>query len=37
MVLKVDVKDPWHHDVLPAGQEVTVAFPPSAALTLPDA
>jgi iron(III) transport system ATP-binding protein len=35
-VLKVDVRDPWHHDQLPAGHEVSVAFPPSAALTLPD-
>ena len=36
-LLKVDVRDPWHHDVLPAGREVTVTFPASAALTLPDA
>jgi ABC-type Fe3+/spermidine/putrescine transport system ATPase subunit len=35
-VLKVDVRDPWHHDQLPAGHEVSVTFPPSAALTLPD-
>jgi ABC-type Fe3+/spermidine/putrescine transport system ATPase subunit len=35
-VLKVDVRDPWHHDVLPAGQVVDLAFPASAALTLPD-
>jgi iron(III) transport system ATP-binding protein len=36
-ILKVDVRDPWHHDVLPVGRDVTVSFPASAALTLPDA
>jgi ABC-type Fe3+/spermidine/putrescine transport system ATPase subunit len=36
VVLKVDVRDPWHHDVLPAGREVRLSFPPSAALALPD-
>ena len=36
-ILKVDVRDPWHHDLLPAGHEVKVTFPASAALTLPDA
>jgi len=35
-VLKVDVRDPWHHDLLPAGHAVTLSFPPSAALTLRD-
>jgi iron(III) transport system ATP-binding protein len=35
-VLKVDVRDPWHHDLLPAGHEVTVSFPPSVALPLRD-
>jgi ABC-type Fe3+/spermidine/putrescine transport system ATPase subunit len=35
-VLKVDVRDPWHHDPLPVGREVSVSFPASAALTLPD-
>ena len=37
VILKVDVRDPWHHDLLPVGHEVAVAFPASAALTLPDA
>jgi ABC-type Fe3+/spermidine/putrescine transport system ATPase subunit len=36
VVLKADVGDPWHHDVLPAGAPVRVSFPRSAALTLPD-
>jgi ABC-type Fe3+/spermidine/putrescine transport system ATPase subunit len=36
LVLKVDVRDPWHHDVLPPGRPVRVAFPPSAALPLRD-
>jgi iron(III) transport system ATP-binding protein len=35
VVLKVDVSDPWHHEVLPAGAIVRVTFPASAALTLP--
>jgi ABC-type Fe3+/spermidine/putrescine transport system ATPase subunit len=35
-VLKVDVRDPWHHDVLPAGAAVTASFPWSAALALLD-
>ncbi|MBI4637421.1 MAG: ABC transporter ATP-binding protein [Candidatus Rokubacteria bacterium] len=36
VLLKVDVRDPWHHEVLPAGQTVRVTFPASAALTLGD-
>jgi ABC-type Fe3+/spermidine/putrescine transport system ATPase subunit len=36
VVLKVDVGDPWHPEVLPAGAAVRVTFPASAALTLPD-
>ncbi|MGH7331462.1 MAG: ABC transporter ATP-binding protein, partial [Candidatus Rokuibacteriota bacterium] len=35
-VLKVDVRDPWHHDVLPVGQAVTLTFPPSVVLPLRD-
>jgi iron(III) transport system ATP-binding protein len=34
VVLKVDVGDPWHHEVLPTGAPVRVTFPPSVALTL---
>ena len=36
IVFKVDVRDPWHHDLLPAGQAVRLTCPASAALTLPD-
>ena len=36
VVLKVDVGDPWHHEVLPTGAVVRVTFPASAALTLPE-
>jgi ABC-type Fe3+/spermidine/putrescine transport system ATPase subunit len=36
LVLKVDVGDPWHHDVLPPGRPVRVAFAPTAALLLRD-
>jgi iron(III) transport system ATP-binding protein len=36
LVLKVDVRDPWHHDLLPAGRPVRVSCPASVALTLPD-
>jgi ABC-type Fe3+/spermidine/putrescine transport system ATPase subunit len=35
-LLKADVRDPWHHVPLPAGQSVRVTFPASVALTLPD-
>ncbi len=35
-VLKVDIGDPWHHEVLPSGARVRVTFPALAALTLPD-
>ncbi|HEY3098500.1 MAG TPA: ABC transporter ATP-binding protein [Methylomirabilota bacterium] len=34
LVLKVDVGDPWQHEVLPAGHAVRVAFPASATLVL---
>jgi len=36
VVLKVDVGDPWHHEVLPTGSAVRVTFPASATLTLPE-
>jgi iron(III) transport system ATP-binding protein len=36
LVVKLDVRDPWHHEGVPAGQPVTLTFPPSAALALPD-
>jgi ABC-type Fe3+/spermidine/putrescine transport system ATPase subunit len=36
VVLKVDVGDPWHCEVLPIRAAVHVTFPASAALTLTD-
>jgi iron(III) transport system ATP-binding protein len=34
--LKADIRDPWHHEPLPVGSEVTLSFPPSVTLVLPD-
>jgi iron(III) transport system ATP-binding protein len=36
LVLKVDVGDPWQHELLPAGRAVRVGFPASATLMLRD-
>ena len=36
LILKSDVRDPWHHDVLPIGHPVRVSFPASVALMLRD-
>ena len=36
LVLKVDIRDPWHHDPLPTGHAVSLSCPASVALTLPD-
>jgi ABC-type Fe3+/spermidine/putrescine transport system ATPase subunit len=36
LVLKADVRDPWHHVPLATGEAVRLTFPGSAALTLPD-
>ncbi len=36
LVLKADVRDPWHHDPMPVGRAVTVSFPPSVTLALPE-
>ena len=33
--LKADIRDPWHHEPLAAGTEVTLAFPASVTLALP--
>jgi ABC-type Fe3+/spermidine/putrescine transport system ATPase subunit len=35
-ILKVDVRDPWHHDLLPVGREVAAGFPASVTLAVPD-
>jgi ABC-type Fe3+/spermidine/putrescine transport system ATPase subunit len=36
LLLKVDVRDAWHHQPLAVGETVQVAFAASVALTLPD-
>jgi ABC-type Fe3+/spermidine/putrescine transport system ATPase subunit len=36
LVLKADVRDPWHHDPLPIGREVTATFPASVTLAVSD-
>ena len=28
LVLKADIRDPWHHEPLPVGRPVTLSFPP---------
>ncbi len=33
--LKADIRDPWHHEPLAIGTEVTLSFPPSVTLALP--
>ncbi|MCI0547984.1 MAG: ABC transporter ATP-binding protein [Candidatus Rokubacteria bacterium] len=35
-VLAVDIRDPWHHEPLPAGTAVAMSFPASVTLALPD-
>jgi iron(III) transport system ATP-binding protein len=34
--IKVDVRDPWHHDPMPAGAPVDIGFAASGALAVPD-
>lgn len=34
--IKVDIKDPWHHAIIPIGTRVTVEAPASACLVIPD-
>jgi ABC-type Fe3+/spermidine/putrescine transport system ATPase subunit len=36
LVLKADIRDPWHHDPLPVGRPVTLNFPPSVTLAVSD-
>ena len=36
LVLKADIRDPWHHDPLPIGREVTASFPASVTLAVTD-
>jgi ABC-type Fe3+/spermidine/putrescine transport system ATPase subunit len=36
LLVKVDVRDPWHHEPIAAGASVRLSFPASTALTLGD-
>jgi ABC-type Fe3+/spermidine/putrescine transport system ATPase subunit len=36
LVLRADIRDPWHHDPLPVGRPVTLSFPPSVTLAVSD-
>jgi ABC-type Fe3+/spermidine/putrescine transport system ATPase subunit len=36
LVLKADIRDPWHHEPLPVGRPVTLHFPPSVTLAVSD-
>ena len=36
LVLKADIRDPWHHDPLPIGREVAASFPASVTLAVSD-
>ena len=35
-VLKADIRDPWHHDLVPIGREVAAGFPASVTLAVAD-
>jgi hypothetical protein len=35
-ILKVDIRDPWHHEPLPIGHEVATSFPASVTLAVAD-
>lgn len=34
VIFKVDIRDPWHHEVLPTGSAVTVTFPASSTVAI---
>jgi iron(III) transport system ATP-binding protein len=34
LVFKIDIRDPWHHDLLPTGRTVTVTFPASSTVAI---
>jgi iron(III) transport system ATP-binding protein len=36
LVLKADIRDPWHHDPMAVGRAVTMTFPPTVTLALPE-
>jgi ABC-type Fe3+/spermidine/putrescine transport system ATPase subunit len=36
LTLRADIRDAWHHQAFPIGAAVTLSFPPSVTLALPD-
>lgn len=34
LICKVDIRDPWHHEVLPVGYQVTISFPPTSTIAI---
>jgi len=36
LIFKIDIKDPWHHQVLPVGNELTLSFPATTTVPVPD-
>jgi len=34
VIFKVDIRDPWHHEVLPIGREVTITFAASSTIAV---
>jgi hypothetical protein len=34
LIFKADVRDPWHHEVLPIGSTVAVTFPASSTIAI---
>jgi ABC-type Fe3+/spermidine/putrescine transport system ATPase subunit len=36
LIFKIDISDPWHHEVLPAGRELTLSFPATTTVSVPD-
>jgi spermidine/putrescine ABC transporter ATP-binding subunit len=35
LIFKVDVRDPWHHDILPTGSSVAIGFVASSTVAIP--
>ena len=37
LVFKLDIRDPWHHELLPTGAAVTVRFPAGTTVAVSEA
>jgi ABC-type Fe3+/spermidine/putrescine transport system ATPase subunit len=37
LIYKVDIRDPWHHELLPIGSDVTVSFPMTSTVAIVEA